>query len=293
MPLAEHLLKRLHLWLASPAAALHSRRILALVNTAMTKTFLQLLAEIKALDGTVIAASMTSIVLATRKHSVHAAAAYINFLTETLGSRDLFKWILLQPSQVWLVLLWRDRFNYAGLAAPAGAAALTKERIAAADSGEAAEFRSHWNLRDFLPPAVHKYFDDIVHRFVAKPFAALKQAQAAVRRDRFTPTCTHSSTATVGTAGMCAGRCKCTGPEQRRRGADAGVPARVDASQPDGPHDANDTGHHEVRTGRLCRPRKPLPAPARRALAARAAWHAGARVRAHHLPRARPRRGGR
>lgn len=196
--MADHLIRCLHLWLASPAAALHSTQLLALVNTAMTKMFLQLLAEMKALDAVIVAASLTSVVIATRKHSLATAAAYIWFLTETLISRELFKWVLLEPAQVWCVLLWRDRFNFAGVAAAGGKAALATvagpRRCAAAmqgagDAGMAKEaedattYQAEWNLRNFLPPAVHKYFDDIVQRVVTRPWQASRQATlpAAVR----------------------------------------------------------------------------------------------------------------
>ena len=144
----------------------------------MTKTFLQLLAEVKALDAVVIAASPTSLVLATRKHSLPAAAAYVSFLVDTLASRELFKWALLQPGRAWLTLLWRDRFNHAGVAAPGGGDALAVAAAAALEGAEAGppEYMAQWSLRDFLPPAMHKYFDDVVQRFVTRPWQAVSEA---------------------------------------------------------------------------------------------------------------------
>jgi DNA polymerase epsilon subunit 1 len=190
--LADHLIRCLHIWLASPAAALHSTQLLALVNTAMTKMFLHLLAEMKALDAVIIAASLTSVVIATRKHSLATAAAYISFLTKTLISRELFNWVLLEPVQAWCVLLWRDRFNFAGVAAAGGGAALAKasgsQHCATATQGRgvseieeaknATTYQAEWSLRNFLPPAVHKYFDDIVQRVVTRPWLASHEATA-------------------------------------------------------------------------------------------------------------------
>jgi hypothetical protein len=191
VPIADALLRQLHSWLASPKTALFSRQLLATVKTAMTKTFLQLLAEIKALDAIIISASFSSLILATRKHNIQAANAYVSFLVKTLATRDLFKWLLLVPNRAWLTLLWRDRFNYAGLAvhsqlsvaqgttlataysASGGSETGKEEDTKAQSEGLEAAYEAQWNLRDFLPPALAKYFDDIVQRFVTRPWHAI------------------------------------------------------------------------------------------------------------------------
>eukprot|EP00892_Ulva_mutabilis_P006158 jgi/Ulvmu1/3914/UM018_0137.1 len=237
---ADELLRRLHSWLLDPTSALHSPLLLSTVDTAVAKTFLQLLAELRALDATVVAASPASIIIATRKHTPAAAAAYVRFLTDTIARRPLFAWLALPPARVWLTLLWRDAFNYAGLRVPltdldaggpaagtataaAAAAAAAPAHLAAAaeppqpprDDGADLEddmegeeqeerdgegpdgagdsaaprgsaaappqlpdapgfaYEAHWNLREFLPAAVHKYFDDVVERFVTRPWRSV------------------------------------------------------------------------------------------------------------------------
>lgn len=246
--IADDLLRRLHAWLLDPTSALHSPLLLATIETAVAKTFLQLLAELRALDATVVAASPESVIIATRKHTLPAAAAYVSFLTGTLAERPLFSWLSLQPSRVWATLLWRDAFNYAGVrvplaalgpegastaaaappaaavggsaaataaadaerqadedmaaleddmegedvgdanaeSGPAQAEAAAAEPPAAAGAGGAAEqptdpavpegcaYEAHWNLCEFLPPAVHKYFDDVLERFVVRPWRAVQ-----------------------------------------------------------------------------------------------------------------------
>jgi DNA polymerase epsilon subunit 1 len=149
----------------------------------MTKTFLQLLAEIKALDAIVISASPTSLILATRKHTVAAADAYVAFLVKTLSARELHKWLLLQPSRAWLTLLWRDRFNYAGIAGHLQLAAVrAAEGVDGGPEDAEGVYEARWNLRDFLPPAMAKYFDDIIQRFVMRPWRAVNaDAMHAVR----------------------------------------------------------------------------------------------------------------
>lgn len=65
----------------------------------------------------------------------------MGYLTSTLARRDLFSWLQLPVARLWHSLLWSDRYNYAGIAATVAGAA---------------EFQSTWNLRNFLPPAVHR-----------------------------------------------------------------------------------------------------------------------------------------
>lgn len=233
--IADDLLRRLHAWLLDPTSQLHSPLLLTTIETAVAKTFLQLLAELRALDATVVAASPASVIIATRKHTLPAAAAYVSFLTDTLAARPLFAWLSLQPSRVWTTLLWRDSFNYAGVRVPlaalapevatavaaatpapkadaerqadddmaaleddvegegvadagadagpaqaeAAAAAAAARRPADAGVPEGCAYEAHWNLREFLPPAVHKYFDDVMERFVVRPWRAVHADGAA------------------------------------------------------------------------------------------------------------------
>jgi Domain of unknown function (DUF1744) len=163
---------------AAPASALHAPALLAAAAAAASKAFLQLLASLKALDAILVAASPPgTIVLATRKADPAAAGAYIRFLADTLATRPLFRWISLEPTRVWRTLLWRDAFNFSGLRAPLSALRLdglvaTVGTRAPEATDHAIEYEASWNVRDFLPPATHKYFDDVVRRYVERLWQA-------------------------------------------------------------------------------------------------------------------------
>ena len=146
------------------------------------KVFLQLLAELRALDATIVSASPASIVVSTRKHNAAAARAYVTFLVDTVSQRSLFQWVHLRPSRAFAALLWRDAFNYSGIQVPVSTFA-DPENLdisgsvprgspappGAPDAGEEAErdpggdeqeqgavYVSEWNIREWLPQAVHR-----------------------------------------------------------------------------------------------------------------------------------------
>jgi hypothetical protein len=112
---ADDLIRRVHAWLLSPSSPLYSPVLLGVVHTSLTKVFLQLLAELRALDATIVAASPSSIVISTRKHNAAAARAYVMFLVDTVSQRPLFQWVALTPCRAFAGLLWRDSFNYSAI----------------------------------------------------------------------------------------------------------------------------------------------------------------------------------
>lgn len=101
------------------------------------------------------------------------------------------------------------------------AAEVPAEAEAAADAATGAAaggcaYEAHWNLREFLPEAVHKYFDDVVERFVARPWRAVQaDAEAAPVRPRLSQ-----------------------GLTQRRAALSAGAQRRLNLARCFGPRDA-------------------------------------------------------
>lgn len=233
---ADDLIRRVHAWLLSPTSPLYSPQLLAIVHTSLTKVFLQLLAELRSLDASIVSASPSSIVISTRKHNAAAARAYVLFLVDTVAQRSLFQWVSLRPSRAWAALLWRDAFNFSGVQVPiknfaeptnaapdpawivggnnnnkaAELAAGGKEGLDGVGVGEGGSqgggvegeggleddeeeggeggvvYVSEWNIREFLPAAVRQYFDDIVERFVTKPYGFVQDEEGGAQvRFRF------------------------------------------------------------------------------------------------------------
>lgn len=211
--MADDLIRRVHAWLLSPSSPLYSPLLLAVVHTSLTKVFLQLLAELRALDATIVSACPASIVVSTRKHNAAAARAYVAFLVDTVSQRSLFQWVYLRPCRAFAVLLWRDAFNYSGIQVPVSTFAdpenpdfsgsaprATPAPGGPPDAGQDAErdpggdeeeqgavYVSEWNIREWLPQAVHRYFDDIVERFVTKPYGVLQEEIAGSQVGALSP----------------------------------------------------------------------------------------------------------
>jgi DNA polymerase epsilon subunit 1 len=191
-------------WLCSPASRLHDPALKAAVQGLMRKLLLQLVAELRRLGATVVAADTSSIILATGKHGLASALGYVDYVLDTLRRRELFQWLALAPSRCWHTLLFADRYNFMGVAAPLprGVAAAMSQRPGELASGggalEAAAgelaisaaslrrpaFDCVLTMRDYLPPALHDAFTSAVAEFVWLPWkhavgAALEGAAAA------------------------------------------------------------------------------------------------------------------
>lgn len=77
---ADALLRNLWRWLCSPKAALSSPGLRQSVASLMHKVLAHLVAEMRKLGATVVAADMTSIILATGKRNLTAAVGYVSLM---------------------------------------------------------------------------------------------------------------------------------------------------------------------------------------------------------------------
>ena len=73
---ADELLKNLWRWLCSPSSALASPALHQAVAALMRKCLAQLVADLRRLGATVVAADSTSLILATGKRNLSAAVGY-------------------------------------------------------------------------------------------------------------------------------------------------------------------------------------------------------------------------
>jgi DNA polymerase epsilon subunit 1 len=74
----------------------------------MKKLFLQLTSEFVKLGSTVVNGAFSRLILCTKKRSVEDAVAYVEYITNSIRSKDIFHLIDLGYRQCWEVLLWRD-----------------------------------------------------------------------------------------------------------------------------------------------------------------------------------------
>lgn len=69
---------------------------------------LQLIGEFKCLGSNIIYACFNRLILCTKKKSVIDALAYVEYITNSLHSKDLYNLIDIAYQQCWEVLIWMD-----------------------------------------------------------------------------------------------------------------------------------------------------------------------------------------
>ena len=114
-PFADQLLQHFYRWLVSSSSYLYDPALHRVVRSMMTKVFMQLLAELRKFGATVVMADFSKVILATGKHDLESAEAYVAYIKEALQGHNLFKFIALETTQYWEALLFLDQANYGGM----------------------------------------------------------------------------------------------------------------------------------------------------------------------------------
>eukprot|EP00873_Tetraselmis_striata_P038899 jgi/Tetstr1/459163/TSEL_004609.t1 len=177
---ADLLLSNIQRWLSTPSSLAYDPALQKALHDTMQKCFLQLVAEMRRLGATVVAADFGSVTICTGKHNLSAAVSYTEYLMEALARKELFKWLQLSPIRHWYTLLYRDQWNYAGVLAdvPANVSA---EAADEAESQAATQPRGHgymdqWDIQHYLPPALQNAFRLIISEFVVGPWMHTQDA---------------------------------------------------------------------------------------------------------------------
>ncbi|XP_044845964.1 DNA polymerase epsilon catalytic subunit A isoform X2 [Mauremys mutica] len=183
-------------WLRSPASLLHDPALHRTLHNMMKKLFLQLVAEFKRLGSSVVYANFNRIILCTKKRRIEDAIAYVEYITNSIHSKEIFHSLTISFSRCWEFLLWMDPANYGGIKGrvPSGETG-TSERQAGAEEGsedeeeEAEEeeepgeasvedlLENNWNIVQYLPQAAscQNYFLMIVSAYIVAVYHSMKE----------------------------------------------------------------------------------------------------------------------
>ena len=112
---ADHQVVHFYRWLRSPNALLYDPALRKTLLNLMKKLFVQLISELRRLGGTLVSADFNRIILCTKKRTLEDAIAYVDYITTTVRSKELFHSIDMRFSQAWDYLLWCDPSNYGGV----------------------------------------------------------------------------------------------------------------------------------------------------------------------------------
>ncbi|TPX34056.1 DNA-directed DNA polymerase [Synchytrium microbalum] len=105
-------LDQLPRWLSNPEAKLYDPALQALIHGMMRKSYSSIVADFKRLGSRVVYASFEKLILATTKHKIPQARAYIDYTIGALSKS--FQHLTLVPVQYYQSLMWMDLYNWAG-----------------------------------------------------------------------------------------------------------------------------------------------------------------------------------
>nr|XP_039327534.1 DNA polymerase epsilon catalytic subunit A [Saimiri boliviensis boliviensis] len=198
---ADNQVMHFYRWLRSPSSLLHDPALHRTLHSMMKKLFLQLIAEFKRLGSSVIYANFNRIILCTKKRRVEDAVAYVEYVTSSIHSKEIFHSLTISFSRCWEFLLWMDPSNYGGIKGKvssrihcglqdpqeAGGAADEQEdeeeeekdgeeEEDAEESGVEDLLENNWNILQFLPQAAscQSYFLMIVSAYIVAVYHCMK-----------------------------------------------------------------------------------------------------------------------
>ena len=69
---------------------------------------MQLMAEFRRLGSVIVHANFNHLIISTKKRRVIDALAYVEYITNSIRSHDLYQMIDISYTQCWEVLMWLD-----------------------------------------------------------------------------------------------------------------------------------------------------------------------------------------
>ncbi|PKK17899.1 hypothetical protein A306_00000059 [Columba livia] len=102
-------------WLRSPSSLLYDPALHRTLHNMMKKLFLQLVAEFKRLGSSVVYANFNRIILCTKKRRIEDAISYMEYIINSIHSKEIFHSLTISFSRCWEFLLWMDPANYGGI----------------------------------------------------------------------------------------------------------------------------------------------------------------------------------
>jgi DNA polymerase epsilon subunit 1 len=152
---SELLLSNFYRWLRSTNSKLYDPLLFKMINKMIKKVFLQLLSIIKKGGSKIIFASYNKLIFSTEKEIYENSKSYITYLLSSLQKKKLFSWIEFDINKYYEILMWNDKYNYAGMN-------ITKE-----DSGK---LELNWNYSKYLPGSLKKQFLITISDYIVKVY---------------------------------------------------------------------------------------------------------------------------
>ncbi|KAL7839918.1 hypothetical protein SRHO_G00265760 [Serrasalmus rhombeus] len=202
---ADNQVMHFYRWLRSPSSLLYDPALHRTLLNMMKKLFLQLVAEFKRLGSSVVYGNFNRIILSTKKRRIDDAITYVEYITNSIHSREIFHSLSITFSRCWDFLLWMDPANYGGVKGKLPSSVMygengmekrkEKKEGEDEDSDEDEEadaqedeeqdgdeevedlIESNWNIMQYLPQTAscQKYFLMIISAYIAAVYHSMKE----------------------------------------------------------------------------------------------------------------------
>lgn len=192
---ADNQVMHFYRWVRSPSSLLHDPALHRTLHNMMKKLFLQLVAEFKRLGSSVVYANFNRIILCTKKRRIEDAIAYVEYITNSIHSKEIFHSLTISFSRCWEFLLWMDPSNYGGIKGKVPSRihcgqedAQEGETVEDGEEDDSPEedgveesdvedlLENNWNILQFLPQAAscQSYFLMIVSAYIVAVYHSMK-----------------------------------------------------------------------------------------------------------------------
>uniref|UniRef100_A0A673NPS8 DNA polymerase epsilon catalytic subunit n=1 Tax=Sinocyclocheilus rhinocerous TaxID=307959 RepID=A0A673NPS8_9TELE len=189
---ADNQVMHFYRWLRSPSSLLYDPALHRTLLNMMKKIFLQLVAEFKRLGSSVIYGNFNRLILCTKKRRIDDAIAYVEYITNSIHSKEIFHSLSITFSRCWEFLLWMDPANCGGVKGKLPSSLLYGEVNEDEDEDEENQgedeeqdgeedvedlIESNWNIMQYLPQTAscQKYFLMIISAYIAAVYHSMRQ----------------------------------------------------------------------------------------------------------------------
>ncbi|XP_064424312.1 DNA polymerase epsilon catalytic subunit A [Latimeria chalumnae] len=195
---ADNQVMHFYRWLRSPSSLLYDPALHRMLHNMMKKLFLQLVAEFKRLGSSIVYGNFNRIILCTKKRRIEDAIGYVEYITNSIHTREIFHSLTISFSRCWEFILWMDPANYGGIKGKLPSSIMygetekkkgeegsedEEEEAVDPDEDSAGEddveelLENNWNIMQFLPQeaSCQSYFLMIVSAYIVAVYHSMKE----------------------------------------------------------------------------------------------------------------------
>lgn len=159
-------------WCSNSSSFLYDPSLHYHIHNLTKKSMVQLLSEFKRNGSSIVFADRNKVIVKTNKTVVENSYAYGQYVISSIRSKPLFNLLELNVVRYWDMLVWMDKYNFAGSFTWGVTDSTTN--VANEETGTTEkdntnnklEYVSKWHIKNYLPIILHEEFEDWVVMFL-------------------------------------------------------------------------------------------------------------------------------